>query len=235
MRHGLVLAALLLPLGGCYEQPPGPGSYAQPGSPPGGYGQPGYPPPSYGQPGYPPPGYGQPGYPPPGYNPAEYPVAGPYDPNGTIYPGYSDNGGSPTLFVDGAVVPLILFGGGWGYYDTHHDFHRAPDAVSRHLEQQRAAGGFHPGSGGFAPPGAGGRPAPPPGGFHPASGGFAQPRPEGRPPQAAEANRGQFSSHPGEQPHPAATSAASPRATPPPQPVPAHERHGRDCPQGQRC
>ncbi len=77
MRRGFVLAALVLPLSGCYV-PPGPPGYAQPNYPP-------------------------PGYPPPGY-----------DPYGAVYPGYSYNDGSPTLLVDGAVMPLIFFGGGWG-------------------------------------------------------------------------------------------------------------------------
>jgi hypothetical protein len=106
MRRGLALAALLLPLSGCYVAPPGPGyGYAQPGYP-----QPGY---GYAQPGYPQAGYPQPGYPPP------------TDPYGNVYPGYSYNDGAPTLFVDGAVLPLIFFGGAWGYYDGRHEFHRA--------------------------------------------------------------------------------------------------------------
>jgi len=127
MRHGLVLATMLLPLAGCYVAQPAP---------------------NYG---YAAPGYAQPGYPPPGYPPASY---GPY---GNVYPGYSYNDGAPTLFVDGAVVPLILAGGGWGYYDAHRNWHRAPDAVSRHLEQQRAAvATFHPGGGGYPQPRPGG-------------------------------------------------------------------------------
>jgi hypothetical protein len=167
------------------------------------------------------------------------------------------------LFIDGAVMPLILFGGGWGYYDSHHDFHRAPDAVARHLEQQRASGGFHAGPGGFAPSGAAGRPPPaagfhpaeggfaqprpqagsapqagppPAGGFHPAAGGFAQPGPQGQPSRAAEPNRGQSGFYPSAQPHSAAAPAAASRpAAAPPRAEPAHEGHGRDCPQGQRC
>ena len=135
MRRVLPLAALLLPLCGCYVPPPNAGY---------GYAQPGYPPPA----GY---GYAQPVYPQSGYPP-------PTDPYGNVYPGYSDNDGAPTLFVEGAAMPLIFFGGGWGYYDGRHEWHRAPDAVGRHLEQQRGAGAtFHGGGGSFnqgRPPGA---------------------------------------------------------------------------------
>lgn len=252
MRRGVVLAALLLPLSGCYEQPPATSGYAaQPGYPPPagyGYAQPGYPPPpgyqqpEYQQPAYPPSGYQQPGYPPPGYPQPAYP-AGAYDQYGNIYPGYSDNGGDPTLLVDGAVMPLILFGGGWGYWDSRHNWHRAPDAVSHHLEQQRAAGG------GFHSDG---------GGFHSGGGGFAQPRPQGGPPpgaqpqgtspQGAGPSRGQTFFHPTDQGRPAAAVAAAPApapvrpAAPPPAPArpaaappPAHEGRGHDCPPGQRC
>jgi hypothetical protein len=210
MRRGVVLAALLLPLSGCYEQPPGPSGYAQPGYPP----QAGY---GYAQPGYPPPGYQQPGYPPPGYPPDAN------DQYGNIYPGYSDSGGDPTLLVDGAVMPLILFGGGWGYWDTHHNWHRAPDAVSHHLEEQRAAGG----------------------GFH-SGGGFAQPRLQGTPAQGAGPNRGQTFFHPADQARPAAAAAPAPpptRSAPPlttparpaAAPPPAREGRGHECPPGQRC
>jgi hypothetical protein len=252
MRRSLVLAATLLALSACYEPSSGPVDYAQPGYPAGagyGDGQPGYPPPGYPQPdysqpgypppGYPPPGYSQPGYPPPGYPPASY------DPYGNVYPGYSYNNGSPTLLVDGAVVPLIAFGGGWGYYDAHRNWHHAPDQVSRHLEQQRAAAGLPP------------------------AGGFVRPRPEGRPPPPgvpAAASRPAFpppgvpAAVPAAAPHPAplptgvppgvpatvprpafpppGVPAAAPRPAPPP---PAHEehehqfQHGHECPLGQRC
>jgi len=149
---------MLLPLAGCYVAQPAP-SYG------------------YAAPGYPPPGYPQPEYPPLGYPPASY------DPYGNVYPGYSYNDGAPTLFVDGAVAPLILLGGGWGYYDAHHDWHRAPEAVSRHLEQQRAAGASFPaGGGGYPQP----RPA----------GGYPPPRPGG----GAEPNRGQPQYRPAAQP-----------------------------------
>ena len=202
MRRDLVLAALLLPLGGCYVPPQGPDyGYAQPGYPSGtgyGYAQPGY-----AQPGYPPPGYPQPGYPPPGYPPAAY------DPSGAVYPGYSYNDGAPTLLVDGAVMPLIVVGGGWGYYDTHHDWHRAPDGVSQQLERQRASGAS----------------------FRPSGEGY----PQSRPPGGTEPYRGQSPYRPADQGRPAATSYAAPR--PPPAAQPAHEERERSgqCPPGQRC
>lgn len=180
MRHGLVLAALLLPLSGCYVAPQGP-VYAQPGYPP---------------------GYG---YPQPGYAPA------PYDAYGDVYPGYSDNDGAPTLFVDGALMPLVFFGGGWGYYDGQHNWHHAPDAVSHHLEQRGASGG----------------------GFHPGGAGYPQSRPEGRPSPAAEPYRGQAPNRPAEQMRPAAAPAGVPRPAPVSQP--AHQERGRECPPGQRC
>ena len=47
------------------------------------------------------------------------------------YPGYAYNSGSPTLMVEGASVPLIYFGGSWGYYDGYRRFHRAPEGVYR--------------------------------------------------------------------------------------------------------
>ncbi|HYZ23397.1 MAG TPA: hypothetical protein VE690_14700, partial [Rhodopila sp.] len=67
--------------------------------------------PEYGYaPGYAPdysPGY----YPPPGYSPPpEYPPS-------AVYPGYSYNNGVPTIIEGGAAVPLVFFGGEWGYYD----------------------------------------------------------------------------------------------------------------------
>jgi hypothetical protein len=260
MRRGVVLAALLLPLGGCYAPPSGPPSYAQPG----------YPPPS---PGY---GYAQP---PPGYQP------GSYDESGNVYPGYNENGGDPTLLVGGAVVPLIVFGGGWGYWDSRHNWHRAPDAVSRHLEERREAGGFRHGGDDFSRPGPDDR-GRPDGGFRHGEEGFAHPRPDGRSPPAAAPNGGQtfFHANPGAAPAappsggqtffhatPGAAPAAPPSggqtffhatpsaapAAPPnggqsffhanpgavpapaarPAPPPPHEEHGRghECPPGQRC
>ncbi len=160
MRYRFALAALLLPLSGCVV-PPDQAGY--------GYGY-----------GYPAPGY--PGaYPQPGY-PGAYPDYG--------YPGLTYYGDSPTLAIDGGTVPLIFYGGGWGYYDGGHNWHRAPDGVARGLNQRYPGGaGYHAWSGGQpvhpgAPPGGGfaGRPGgPPPGGPPPGGpppgGGFP-----GRPP-----------------------------------------------------
>jgi hypothetical protein len=198
MRHNLLLAALLLPLSGCYVAPQ-PIGYAQP--------QPGYPPP----PGYPP----QPGYPPASY-----------DQDDNIYPGYSENDGAPTLAVDGAVVPLVLFGGGWGYYDGRHNFHRAPDAVSHHLEERRSSGAsFHPGGGPGFHPDAGPRPGGGPG-FHPDAG--SGPRPGGGPGFRP-------ASVPGGQPSGGQSSfRPNPAAAARPAPPPARPER-RECPPGQRC
>lgn len=230
MRHSLVLASLLLPLASCYPPP----------EPPVGYAQPGYPPPS---PDY---GYAQPGYPAAGYSP------GPYDPDGNVYPGYGYNGGTPTLLVDGAVTPLVVFGGGWGYWDSHHNWHHAPDAVSHHLQEQRAVGGFHSGGGNVAQPLPGHGP-PPGGGFHSGGPGFGQPRVEGPPPPPGAPNHGPTFFHPNEPPRPAAMPAATPpRALPPaappgapppaapqrafvPRPEPVPQGHSIVCPPGQRC
>lgn len=222
MRPGVWLTALTLPVGGCYLPPADAPAYA-PGY---GYAQPGYPAPGGPQPGYPAPGYPPPGdiqggyspsgYPPPGYAAPGYPPAG-YDPYGNGYPGYSYNGGAPTFAVDGGVVPLVLVGGAWGYWDHGHAWHRAPDEVSRNLERQRA-GGFSPGGGGFERPG-----------------------PQGRPPQSGPQNGGQQTGgpqnggqnyyHASGQPQPAA--AARPVAAQ----QPTHEEHNRnrECPPGQRC
>ena len=104
------------------------------------------------------------------------------------YPGYAYNGGSPTLVVGGATWPLIFYGGGWGYWDGYHRWHRAPDAVWRHLDQRHPGGagyrafggggygrpggpvlggraGYRPGAGAYAPRGQGGR-GPAQGGQH---------------------------------------------------------------------
>ncbi len=196
MRGHVVLAALLLPLSGCYVAPQGP---------------------AYVQPGYPA-GYVQPGY-----------ASGPYDAYGSDYPGYSYTDGSPTRFVDGSVMPLVMFGGSWGYYDRGHSWHRAPDALSHRLEQQRAMGGpFRPNGGGFQQ----GRPEGRPGG-----GGFSQPRPEGRP-AGGLGQPGPFGrpAPGGEQFHgqPAFRPTAAPAA---PRPAPPREEHnqGHDCRLGERC
>ncbi|MDR3529551.1 MAG: hypothetical protein P4L90_03185 [Rhodopila sp.] len=200
MRRGFVLAGLLLPLSGCYVPPQGP-VY--------GYAQPGYPPAAdY--------GYAPQGYPPGGAQPA------PYDPYGAAYPGYSYNDGAPTIIEGGITVPLVLLGSEWGYYDSERHWRRAPEGVSRRLEQQRAAGAtFHFGG------------APHPEGRPP-------PRPEGHPSPAAEPYRGQAPYHPGEQARPAAAPYGGPRTGPAPQPQrEEHQREehqrSRECPAGQRC
>jgi len=92
-------------------------------------------------------GYGY-GYPQPGY-----PFGEP------AYPGYSYNAGSPSLYVEGATVPLIFYGGGWGYWDGYHRWHRAPEGIGRDLEHRHPGGfGYRPWGGGqFARP-EGGRP-----------------------------------------------------------------------------
>jgi hypothetical protein len=210
MRHGLVLAALLLPLSGCYVAPQSP---------------------TYAQPGY---AVQQPGYPQPGYAP------GPDDSDDNVYPGYSYNDGAPSLYVDGAVMPLVLFGGAWGYYDGGHNWHRAPDAVNRRLEQRRASGAtFRPGGGGggFQP----GRPAP---GGDPYRGQSSfRPAEPGRPAPGGNPYQGQSSFRPADPGRPAPPSggqggfhpAAAPAAAPRPAAPPPREEHRRDCPPGQRC
>ena len=128
MRPGLALAALLLPLSGCVV-PPQPLGYGY-GYPQGGYPQGGYPQPAYPQPAYP-----QAGYPQPGIDYADQ--------------GYAYNDGSPTMVVEGATLPLIFYGGGWGYWDGYHRWHRAPEGVERHLNDRFPGGaGYHPWGGG---------------------------------------------------------------------------------------
>jgi hypothetical protein len=207
MRRGFWLAALLPMLNGCYI-PPDNGGY--------GYGQPGYPPGGYGQPEYVQPGYGQPAY-------------DPY----AAYPGYGEYNGVPSMMESGVSVPLVLFGGEWGFYDSGRRWHRAPEGISRHMEErQRGGGGFHSNEG---PRGGGG--------FHsneaPRGGGFGQPRQEGRPggerfggPAAfrpAEPQRSMQQAAPVHSaPSPAAAApAAQPRG-------PEHERT-RGCPTGHNC
>lgn len=82
------------------------------------------------------------------------------------YPGYAYNGGSPTLLVEGVTWPLIYFGGAWGYYDGYHHWHRAPEAVWRHLEAR------HPGGQGLRPYGGGQY-------GHPSGGNFGREHPGG--------------------------------------------------------
>jgi hypothetical protein len=132
--------------------------------------------------------YGYGGYPQPGYPQAVYPGVAEYG-----YPGFAYNDGSPTLFSEGVNWPLIFYGGGWGYWDGGHRWHRAPEGIERHLDQRHPNGfGYRPWGGGqfgrpegprFDRPGGpwgGGRPpgvaagGPPgglfgPGGWHPGS------------------------------------------------------------------
>jgi hypothetical protein len=114
----------------------------------------------------PPPGPPVPyGYPQPGYPPA-------YGQQDFAYPGYSYNNGSPFYVEGGVNFPLIFYGGGWGYWDGYHRWHRAPDAVWHDLDRR------HPGGAGYRPYGGGGFGGPrglrPEGGYHPEMG-----RPEG--------------------------------------------------------
>ena len=88
------------------------------------------------------PGYGYGGYPQPyqggGYAP---PVYG--DPNAG-YSGYAYNDGAPYIVEEGVTLPLIFFGGAWGYYDRERHFRRAPEHVYRELQSR------HPGGSGAA-------------------------------------------------------------------------------------
>ena len=83
--------------------------------------------------------------------PSPPPAAAPYPPPSGefMYPGYAYNNGAPTLIVGGLPMPLIFFGGTWGYWDRYHHWHRAPEPVWRHLEA------LHPGGFGPRPHGGG--------------------------------------------------------------------------------
>jgi hypothetical protein len=135
-------------------------------------------------------GYSQPGYP------------GAYPQPDYGYPGFSYYDNSPTLAVEGATVPLIFYGGGWGYWDGGHNWHHAPEGVAHNLNQRFPGGsGYHAWGGspavhpGGPPPGGGwqGHPGgPPPGGGWqghpggpPSGGGFAGRPPGGAPPGGA--------------------------------------------------
>jgi hypothetical protein len=172
MRRELWMVTLLLPLSGCYV-PPADQGY-----------------------GYAPAEYYPPGYPGGGYGPA------PYQSAPDIYPGYSYNDGQPTYLDGGMAVPLVLFGGQWGYYDRERRWHHAPDRISRDLEAHRAGGGhFHTNSVPRGEPGFQPRPGQP-GGFRPPE------QPRSPPPQA------------GFQPRPAAPQAAFPAPEQPRSPPP---------------
>jgi translation initiation factor IF-2 len=133
---------------------------------------------------------------PPPEGPAMYPqpgYPGPYAQSDFSYPGYAYNNGSPYYVDAGVSVPLIFYGGGWGYWDRNHGWHRAPDAVWHDLDRR------HPGGVGYRPwgGGPGGRPEGlRPGGFP--GGGFqgrgGQPwagRPGGAPPGGGFRPQGQ--------------------------------------------
>ncbi len=202
MRRGFWLAALLPALGGCYMAPQDGGyGYAQPNYPAGAYVQPGYAQPVYRQPVY-------------------DPYAG--------YPGYSEYNGQPAFIDGGMPMPLVMFGSEWGFYDSGRRWHRAPEGISRHMEERRGDGW---GGGGH---------------FHPnaASRGeaFPQHRQEGRP--GGERFGGQAAFRPAEQQRPAPIQAApvhlapvqtAPQAAPAAQPRQAERERRRDCPPGQRC
>jgi hypothetical protein len=175
-----------------------------------------------GAPGY---GYAQPGYAQPGYGQPVDAGTG-YADEAEAYPGYSYNDGSPTLMVEGAAMPLVFFGGSWGYYDGYRQFHRAPDRVWRHLETQHPRGnGLRPYNGGVPAARFGEAPQSrpewrdraQPGGFSP------QPRAEFRQPSGRSAFGGVAA--PGAMPVPAA------------QPQPRQQQGGeRRCPHDQpRC
>ncbi len=104
-----------------------------------------------------------------GYGYVPQPVGYGYAPQPEYgYPGYAYNNGAPTLVVEGATVPLIYFGGSWGYYDGYRQFHRAPDNVYRQLEQRHPGGvGYHPYAGGGYGRPVGGYPGAYPGGYRP--------------------------------------------------------------------
>ena len=159
-------------------------------------------------------GYGYGGYQQPGYQ------AAPYGYQEDAYPGYDYNGGSPHMAYEGSQMPLIFFGGLWGFNDRYGNFHRAPDGVQRHLESRhpqgsgaRAFGGqsaaphFGGGQQQFAPPAHQGW----------QGGGGGQPRVEHRQAPVAPA-----------------AAAPAPRAAAAPAPRQEEHRGGdRHCPNGQ--
>jgi hypothetical protein len=209
MRRGPIFAMMMLPLAGCVPVPGGPG-----------YG--GYAPAPYQG------GYEQPGYPPPAYG---------YQDSG--YPGYSYNEGSPYIVEEGVTLPLIFFGGAWGYYDRDRHFRRAPEHVYRDLQARHPGGsGARVFSGQAIPPrfNGGGQAAP-----HFNGGGQAPP-PHFNGGQPAWQGGGQAVQHPppsfAAPPQHAAPVAAPVQHAPPPAQQPRREepRGHQQCPPGQfRC
>ncbi len=154
--------------------------------------------------------------------PGAYP--GPYAGAEGGYPGYAYNDGSPTLLVEGATLPLIFYGGGWGYWDGYHRWHRAPEGVGRHLEGRYPGGvGFRGyGGGGFAGRPEGFRGGYPAGGY-PAGGGRGWGGGGGRPISAPVA--GPRPGGGGFVGRPAFTPAARPAAAPAARPAREREHH----------
>ena len=124
--RGLWLAALLLPLGGCYQGATGPVyGEAQSAYPPGVY-----PPGVYPPTGDPTPVYSPPGDPPPGYSSGGYaPV--PY----AASPSYGYNDGAPTIVEGGGVAPLVLYGAGSGYHEREHQLHHGPEGFEHDRDE----------------------------------------------------------------------------------------------------
>ena len=183
------------------------------------------------------PGYGYGGYPQPYQGGGSAPpVYG--DPNAG-YSGYAYNDGAPYIVEEGVTLPLIFFGGAWGYYDRERHFRRAPEHVYRELQSRHPGGsGARVFSGQAAPPhfNGGGQAAP-----HFNGGGQAQPphfngggqaQPHFNAPPPVQHTQPSFAAPP----HHAAPVAAPPvQHTAPP--ARQEEHRGRQqCPPGQfRC
>jgi|GEM_PF-2812475 len=199
MRRGPIFAMMMLPLAGCVPVPGGPG-----------YG--GYAPAPYQG------GYEQPGYPPPAYG---------YQ--GDAYSGYAYNDGAPYIVEEGVTLPLIFFGGAWGYYDRDRHFRRAPKNVYRDLQARHPGGsGARVFNGQAAAPhfNGGAQAAPHFNGGQPAWQGGQQ---HAQPSFAAPAQHVQPSFAPPPQ-HAAPAAVAPVQHTPPAR---QEEHHGRQCPNGQ--
>jgi hypothetical protein len=178
-------------------------------------------------------GYGAPqyyGYPqgyPPGYAP------------GGGYPGYSYNDGVPSIAEGGVSLPLVFFGGEWGYYDHERRWRRAPEHIERDLERRRSEGAhFHPDVMPRADRGDFRRPEQPHfGQQRPEQPRLEQPRLE-QPRMEQPRMEQPRGDHPHREPPQGAAFVPPPRATPAAAPAqPQREQHDRrrDCPPGQRC